>query len=80
LFGGRCERHRQDGFRWIDQAYADRSSFLLSMNNPAWRALWEDPRFEAIYAKVELPPYQPWKCWSGSTRLFSSSGIREALA
>jgi adenylate cyclase len=51
----------EEGFRRLDQAYADRSSFLLNMNNPVWHTLWGDPRFEAIYAKVGLPPHQPWK-------------------
>jgi adenylate cyclase len=43
-------------FQWMDKAYDERSFFLVNLKLPMFDALRSDPRFQAIYKKVGLPP------------------------
>jgi TolB-like protein/class 3 adenylate cyclase/Flp pilus assembly protein TadD len=42
--------------KWLEKAYADRSGYLMSLKMPFWDPVRSDPRFQAIYKKVGLPP------------------------
>jgi tetratricopeptide (TPR) repeat protein len=43
-------------FQWMDKAYQERDYFLTTLKSPNWDPLRSDPRFQAIYKKVGLPP------------------------
>jgi adenylate cyclase len=43
-------------FEWLEKAYTDRSGYLMSLKSPPWDGVRSDPRFQAIYKKVGLPP------------------------
>src|SRR5260370_40334062 len=44
------------GFKWLEKGYEDRSGYMMSLKMPAWDNLRSDPRLQAIYQKVGLPP------------------------
>jgi len=43
-------------FQWLEKLYEERSDFLLWLKQPIWDGVRSDPRFQAIYKKVGLPP------------------------
>lgn len=51
---------RDQAFQWMDKAYDERSYFMTTLKLPIWdigeTPLRQDPRFQAIYKKVGLPP------------------------
>jgi hypothetical protein len=47
---------KDQAFHWMDKAYEERSFFLIGLKTPIWDPLRSDPRFQAMYKKVGLPP------------------------
>ncbi len=43
-------------FKWFEKGYADKSGYLISLKLPLYDSWRSDPRFQAIYKKVGLPP------------------------
>lgn len=43
-------------FKWLEKAYADRSGFMITLKACTYDDVRSDPRFQAIYKKVGLPP------------------------
>ena len=43
-------------FKWLEKGYADRSGYLMSLKMPTWDFVRSDPRLQAMYQKVGLPP------------------------
>jgi hypothetical protein len=51
---------KDQAFRWMERAYEERSYFMTTLKLPIWDiidpTIRRDPRFQAIYTKVGLPP------------------------
>lgn len=43
-------------FKWLEKGYADRSGYMVGLKLPTYDNVRSDPRFQAIYKKVGLPP------------------------
>jgi len=43
-------------FKWFEKGYADKSGYMISLKLPLYDSWRSDPRFQAIYKKVGLPP------------------------
>jgi tetratricopeptide (TPR) repeat protein len=43
-------------FKWFERGYVDKSGYMVSLKLCSWDNLRSDPRFQAIYKKVGLPP------------------------
>jgi serine/threonine-protein kinase len=58
VFVGICWALGDEGqaFHWMDKAFEERSFFLVNLKLPMFDPLRSDPRFQAIYKKVGLPP------------------------
>ena len=42
--------------KWFEKAYADRSGYMIGLKLSVYDGVRSDPRFQAIYKKVGLPP------------------------
>jgi tetratricopeptide (TPR) repeat protein len=50
---------KNEAFRWLNQAYDERSDYLVFLRSEPWAdPLRKDPRFAAFLAKLGLPAYQ----------------------
>jgi len=48
---------KDQAFAWLDKAYADRSWYLMELKvSPEIDSLRSDPRFQALYKKMNFPP------------------------
>jgi adenylate cyclase len=50
---------KDQGFQSMESAYEERSYFMVGLKSPMWDTIptiRQDPRFQAIYKKVGLPP------------------------
>ncbi|HET7003076.1 MAG TPA: hypothetical protein VFI33_17250, partial [Puia sp.] len=47
---------KENAFKCLDQAYADRANWLVWIKlDPRWRPLYDDKRYAALVRKVGLP-------------------------
>ncbi|HLA91466.1 MAG TPA: protein kinase [Gemmatimonadaceae bacterium] len=44
---------RDAAFRWLDLAFAERSSGLINLTDPNWDPIRDDPRFRALQRRIE---------------------------
>jgi serine/threonine-protein kinase len=47
---------RDAAFRWLDQAFADRSANLTNMTGGEWDPIRDDPRFRALERRINSSP------------------------
>jgi tetratricopeptide (TPR) repeat protein len=45
-----------EAFRWLEQAYADRDPWLITLNGPPFEPLRADLRFAALLRKMGIEP------------------------
>jgi TolB-like protein/Tfp pilus assembly protein PilF len=49
---------KENAFRWLNQAYADRANWLVWFKlDPRWRLLYDDKRYAALVDKIGLPKF-----------------------
>lgn len=49
---------KENAFRWLNQAYADRTNWLVWFKlDPRWRLLYDDKRYAALVDKIGLPKF-----------------------
>ena len=46
---------KDESFRWLEKAYAERDGFLVGLKDAEWRPLQADPRFGDLVRRVGLP-------------------------
>jgi adenylate cyclase len=47
---------KNEAFLWLDKADEERSNYLLWLKMPGFDPIRSDPRFQALYKKIGLPP------------------------